>query len=98
MPNNEEPFRALSSTGGTPGGTLLINNPYNPIPKINMTVPARYTSTQEYRPEIYKLVKINMLSPKQNSAFQFFSAYLVHIVGIPTSTTKLISTKIMEKR
>lgn len=47
MPNNEEPFRARSNTGGTPGGTLLINNPYSPIPKINMTVPARYTSTQE---------------------------------------------------
>lgn len=41
IPNNEEFLRARSTFGDTSGGTLLINNPYKPIPKINMTVPAR---------------------------------------------------------
>ena len=41
IPNKEDPLSARSTLGGIPGGTLLINNPYKPIPNINITVPAR---------------------------------------------------------
>jgi hypothetical protein len=41
IPNKEDPLRARSTLEGTSGDTLLINNPYKPIPNINMTVPAR---------------------------------------------------------
>lgn len=44
IPNKEDPLRARSIVGGTSGGTFEINNPYKPMPNINMTVPARYTS------------------------------------------------------
>lgn len=47
IPNKEDPLRARSTPAGTPGGVLLINSPYKPIPNINMTVPARYTSAEE---------------------------------------------------
>jgi hypothetical protein len=41
IPKSDDPLRARSTEGDTSEGVLLMNNPYKPIPKINMTVPAR---------------------------------------------------------
>lgn len=44
MPNKEDPLSARSFAAGTSADTFVMNNPYKPMPNINITVPARYTS------------------------------------------------------
>jgi hypothetical protein len=41
IPKRWDPLRAQSTEVDTSEGVLLMNNPYKPIPKINITVPAR---------------------------------------------------------
>lgn len=76
IPNKEDPLRARSSEGWESTGTLLINNPYKPIPKINITVPARYTSALRWEFNINISIKNWKLSMEEKSWMDLLTLFI----------------------